>query len=361
MISNEEKLLIFLSFNEIPNKKQEEILQVVDDFDIASVLKNAKVENLLSKNEYHKLLENFDKQAFESAVENMENSGIKILTIFSENYPKRLIDLPDRPLILYAKGDLELLDKLAIGIVGTRMPTNYGKIVAENFADRLARSGFVVISGLCYGVDEIAHKTTLQAGGKTIAVVGSGFNNIYPSTNTELSKQIASVGLLLSEYPPSFKPKRYTFPLRNRIIAGLSDGVLIVEAGLKSGTIHTKEYATEYGKDIFAVPGNITNPKSELTNTIIKMGQAECVLSPDDIVAFYGVEKKAKENQFVSLSFDEQKIVELLADGEQNFEYLADKSKISVNILNSCLTTLEIRGLIRKLPAQCFALVDNLR
>ena len=147
--------------------------------------------------------------------------------------------------------------------------------------------------------------------------------------------------------------------MRNRIIAGLSDGVLIVEAGLKSGTIHTKEYAMEYGKDIFAVPGNVTNPKSELTNTIIKAGQAECVLSADDIIEYYGLQKQAKANAFVSLNFDEKKIVDLLADGEKDFDYLAEKSKISVNILNSCLTTLEIRGLIRRLPAHCYSLIGK--
>lgn len=358
-LENKEKLLVFFSFNEIPNKKQEAVLNVIEDFSINNFLKNPKATNLLSQEEYHKLVENFDERALDSAIENMEKSGIKILTIFSKDYPEKLIDLEDRPLILYAKGDLGLLKKKGLGVVGTRMPTNYGKIVTENFVEKLARSGLVIVSGLCYGVDEIAHKKTLQVGGKTIAVVGSGFNNIYPSTNTELSKEIARDGLLLSEYPPSFRPKRYTFPLRNRIIAGLSDGVLIVEAGLKSGTIHTKEYAMEYGKDIFAVPGNVTNPKSELTNTIIKAGQAECVLSADDIIEYYGLQKQAKANAFVSLNFDEKKIVDLLADGEKDFDYLAEKSKISVNILNSCLTTLEIRGLIRRLPAHCYSLIGK--
>ena len=236
------------------------------------------------------------------------------------------------------------------------MPSNYGRIVTEKFSEKLAQSGLVVVSGLCYGVDEIAHKKTLAVGGKTIAVVGSGFNNIYPATNTTLSLEIAERGLLLSEYPPSFKPKRYTFPRRNRIVAGLSDGVLIVEAGIKSGTIHTKEYALEYGKDIFAVPGNITSNKSELTNQLIKSGQAECVLSADEIVDFYGM-KKAEKQKMLTLSFDEKSVVDALADGEKDFDFLSRKTKIPVNILNSCLTTLEIRGLIRKLPAQCYALI----
>ena len=328
----------------------------LDDFSVDGMLRNPKILNILTTEEYHKIVSSYDKRELDSSIENMQRNGIEIVTIFSDEYPEKLRDLPDRPLILYAKGDLSLANQKSVAVVGTRMPSNYGRIVTEKFSEKLAQSGLVVVSGLCYGVDEIAHKKTLAVGGKTIAVVGSGFNNIYPATNTTLSLEIAERGLLLSEYPPSFKPKRYTFPRRNRIVAGLSDGVLIVEAGIKSGTIHTKEYALEYGKDIFAVPGNITSNKSELTNQLIKSGQAECVLSADEIVDFYGM-KKAEKQKMLTLSFDEKSVVDALADGEKDFDFLSRKTKIPVNILNSYLTTLEIRGLIRKLPAQCYALI----
>lgn len=357
MISDKDKLLVFLSMCEISNKKQESIIEMIDDFSVENVLKNNDVMSLLSTEEYHKLLSSYDKRTLDSAIKNMEDAGIKILTVFSEYYPEKLLYLCDRPLILYAKGNLDLLNKKSVAIVGTRMPSNYGKIITEKFAEKLAESGLVIISGLCYGVDEIAHRKTLDVGGQTIAIVGSGFNNIYPATNTPLAEEIVKKGLLLSEYPPSFKPKRYTFPKRNRIVAGLSDGVLITEAGLKSGTIHTKEYAIEYDKDIFAVPGNITSNKSELTNSIIKSGQAICVLSPEDIVDYYGLQILSKKQKVLNLNFDEKIICDLLADGEKDFDFLVENSKIPVNILNSCLTTLEIRGLIRKLPAQFYALI----
>ncbi len=347
---------MFLSTFELSIKKQESILDSLDDFSVDGMLRNPKILNILTTEEYHKIVSSYDKRVLDSSIENMQRNGIEIVTIFSDEYPEKLRDLPDRPLILYAKGDLSLANQKSVAVVGTRMPSNYGRIVTEKFSEKLAQSGLVVVSGLCYGVDEIAHKKTLAVGGKTIAVVGSGFNNIYPATNTTLSLEIAERGLLLSEYPPSFKPKRYTFPRRNRIVAGLSDGVLIVEAGIKSGTIHTKEYALEYGKDIFAVPGNITSNKSELTNQLIKSGQAECVLSADEIVDFYGM-KKAEKQKMLTLSFDEKSVVDALADGEKDFDFLSRKTKIPVNILNSCLTTLEIRGLIRKLPAQCYALI----
>lgn len=354
-ITEQEKLFVLLSMCEIPNKKQEKLLNSLEDFTIDALFKD-NCADILSTEEIKRLASAYDRQTFESSIQNMIDSGIVILTVLSDDYPKRLIDLPDRPMILYTKGDLSLFDKTSIAMVGTRMPTNYGRMMTEKFADELASSGFVIISGLCYGVDEIAHRKTLEVGGKTIAVIGSGFQNIYPSTNTPLSQDIAEKGLLVSEYYPSFRPKKYTFPQRNRIVAGLSDGVLITEAGAKSGTVHTKEFALEYGKDVFAVPGNINSPKSELPNMMIKSAQAECVLSPNDIVEFYGLEKKAKEQKTFTLNIEEQTIINLLKDGEQDYEFLVIKSKIPVNILNSYLTTLEIRGLIRRLPGKIYAL-----
>lgn len=355
-MTEKEKFLVLMSRHEISNKKQEEIIAKFEINSVGDFLFGHDLEKILSKDEIEKMRNAYDKAELDGSIENMQKSGIQILTVMSENYPQKLVDLPDRPLILYCKGDLSLLERKGVAVVGTRMPSNYGRLTTEKFSKRLAESGLVIISGLCYGIDEIAHRGALDVSGKTIAVVGSGFNHIYPSTNTALSKEIAEKGLLMSEYPPSFVAKKYTFPHRNRIVAGLSDGVLIPEAGFKSGTVHTKEFALEYGKDMFAIPGNINNPKSELPNHLIKTAQAECVTQPEDIIEFYGLQAEAKKNRAISLNFDEQAIMKLLENGEQDFDYLAKNTKIPVNILNSCLTTLEIRGLIRKLPAQTYAL-----
>ncbi len=357
MISQKDRFLIFMSMHEIPNKKQEALLEELQDFSLDKVLFGPFAQKILSAEEIKKLQDAYDGQALDNAIENMQKAGIQILTIFSQDYPNSLIDLPERPLVLYAKGDISLLTKRCFAIVGTRLPTSYGRVITEKFAKKLAEAGLVIVSGLCYGVDQIAHRATLDVGGKTVAIIGSGFNHIYPSTNTSLAKEIVEKGgLVFTEYPPSFEPKKYTFPRRNRIVAGVSDGILITEAGLKSGTLHTKEFALEYGKDIFAVPGNVNSEKSDLTNVLIKSGQAECAISPNDIIEFYGLEKKLEENKFVSLNFDEQKIVELLKNEPQSFDFLAQNSKIPVNLLNVCLTTLEIRGLIKKLPTQMFCL-----
>ena len=357
MITERDRFLVFMSLCEIANKKQEFLLDMLDDFSIEKMLKNSEVEKLFSAEEFHRMILNYDGRTLDSSIENMQRNGIKILTIFSEDYPEKLINLPDRPLILYAKGDLSLLNKQGFAIVGTRSPSSYGKMITEKFAGELAESGLVIVSGLCYGVDEIAHRKTLEVGGKTIAVVGSGFKYIYPAVNTQLSEDIAEKGLLLSEYYPSYKSRKYSFAKRNRIVAGLSDGVLITEASFKSGTVHTKEYASEYGNDLFAVPGNVTSTKSELTNMMIKTSQAECVISPEDIIKYYGLEKKQIQKKAIELNFDQQAILNLLEDGEKSFDFLLENSKLSTKSLNFCLTILEVNGLIKKLPAQFYALI----
>ncbi len=352
-----EKLLVLFSICEIANKKQEIIIEQLGELSVDQALNSNIILENLSTEEYQKVVKNYGKQNFESMLTNMENSGIEIVTIFSDKYPKSLIDLDDRPLILYAKGDMSLCTEKCFGVVGTRVPSNYGRIITERFAKNLAQSGLVIVSGLCYGIDAIAHKATLDVGGKTIAVIASGFNNIYPATNTNLADEIAKNGLILSEYPPSFKAKPYTFPRRNRIVAGLCNGILIPEAGLKSGTVYTKDFALDYGKDVFAIPGNIDSKTSELTNQLIRYGHAECVLASDDIIEFYGLNKISKEKNVQFVSLDEQTIINLLENGQQDFDFLHENSKIPVNILNSCLTTMEIRGLIRKLPGKMFALI----
>lgn len=357
MLTEKEKLVVLLSLYDVSNKKQERIFEKFEDVEsVSKVVGSDDFQSELSSAEIEKIVGEFDENKFNNIVSNIENAGIRVLTVFSKDYPNSLIDLPDRPMILYAKGDLSLIEKDTLAVVGTRVPSNYGKVVVEKFVGKLAESGFVIVSGLCYGVDEIAHKKTLEVGGKTIAVVGSGFNKIYPAINAHLANEIAEKGLLLSEYPPSYIAKKYTFPRRNRIVAGLSNGVLIPEAGLKSGTVYTKDFALEYGKDVFAVPGSILNPKSELPNQLIKTAQAECVVDADDIIKYYGKEF-SKEKKTVSVTFDEQAILDLLADGEKVFDYLSEKSQIPVKTLNGCLTTLEIRGLIKKLPAQTYAII----
>ena len=352
-------ILIFLSLVEISNKKLEKIMDIVEREEIKEireVVDNKEIVNLLSTNEFANLVKKCNDRLFNAYLSNLENDNIKVVTIEEAEYPEKLRYLDDAPLLLYCKGDISLLNTDAISIVGTRMPSNYGKFVTEKFAGALASAGLTVVSGLAYGVDAISHRKTLEVNGKTIAVLGGGLNHIYPEANANLASEISEKGLLISEYPPFAKPTKYTFPLRNRIIAGLSLGTLITEAGKKSGTIHTKEYALEYGRDVFAVPGNINSLKSELPNSLIRSAQAECVLDPEDILSRYNIKGVKNMAKAVEVSLDEATILKLLEDGEQDFDELSKKSKLPTNILNSCLTTLEIRGIIKRMPAKTYML-----
>ncbi|MBP3431332.1 MAG: DNA-processing protein DprA [Clostridia bacterium] len=192
MISEVDRFLVFMSMQEISNKKQEMLLDELESFSISKILENK--EGILSKDEVLKLAKNHDSRALDSAIENMQKSGIQIITIFSEKYPKSLADLPEKPLILYAKGDLSLLDETCIGIVGTRMPSNYGKLVTEKFAKKLAESGFVIVSGLCYGVDEIAHKGHLRLEGKLLpSLAAVSITYIQPQTALSQKKLLTRV------------------------------------------------------------------------------------------------------------------------------------------------------------------------
>ncbi len=355
----EEKFLVLLSQFELSIKKIDNIIDklgsniCIDDFFASKDMKAIVGEELYAN---IKICASEDR--LRTYLKSLSSLNIKLLTRFSDDYPQKLALLQDAPYFLFCKGDISLLEEKAVSIVGSRTPSNYGRIMTDRFTEGLVKAGVVVISGLAYGVDSIAHRKALEVGGKTIAVLGSGLNNIYPAEHTSLAKEIEEKGLLISEYCPSMKATRYTFPQRNRIIAGLSDGVLITEAGLKSGTVHTKDFALDYGKDVFALPGNVNSEKSDLPNAIIKSGQGQCVTEVGDILEYFGLEKNSqkKEHAF-ELCLEEQEIVNLLADGDKNIEFLSEKCTFNINILNSYLTTLEIRGIIRRLPAGFYSLV----
>ncbi|TSC90871.1 MAG: DNA processing protein [Parcubacteria group bacterium Licking1014_17] len=219
---------------------------------------------------------------------------IEIITINDKKYPKLLKHIPDPPFILYIRGSLDYCAKLCIAVVGTRTLSDYGKRTAPHIVGLLASAGCTIISGLADGIDTLAHKTALEAGGGTIAVLGTGIDDrsIFPQRNLKLAKSIiASGGALISEYAPGTNGTKYTFPQRNRIISGLSKGTLVIEAGIKSGSIITANCALDQNRDVFAVPGNIFSRTSEGTNAIIKKGAA-LVTHAQDILDVYDIKTK---------------------------------------------------------------------
>lgn len=358
MYLKNEKAIIWLDlFDFLTNKKKEEILSVFDNpSDVFENFKNSyyQLQNIITKQQFDKMCYAIDDQYLNNEITNLDSKGIKVLTYVSKNYPQQFLNYPDKPLILYYKGDISLLNTICVGIVGTRKPTIYGRQVTEKFAKTLASSGVTIVSGLADGVDSVAHRAALDVNGKTIAVMGGGFEHIYPTRNFELEKEIEQKGLVITEYRPEVGTAHYHYPVRNRIIAGLSRAVLITEASQKSGTMHTKNYCLDYGIDIYAVPGEITSFASSGTNAIIKSCQGAMAISPDDILTdlnLLNVYKPAVKN--LQLSFEEQLVLSVI-DGEMHFDEIIAKTKMDTKTLLTLLTTMELGGLVKKLSGNYY-------
>lgn len=280
------------------------------------------------------------------------------VTLTGNALPRPLVAIPGAPKKLYVAGSLtEVLARPRVAIVGSRKVTTYGKLVTAQFASELARAGVVIVSGLALGVDGIAHKAALEAGGITAAVLPTGLDKIYPSAHHELAKQIlAHSGALLSEYPEGTQGFKGNFIARNRLVSGLSDAVLITEAAEHSGTLHTAEFATKQGKPLLVIPGNITSLQSAGTNNLLKSG-ATAVTGLADVLSILGIsaadEKKTKP---AGANSDEQLLIDLLWSGVTESAELLHKSGLDIQRLNQTLTMLEISGTIHSLGNGYWAL-----
>lgn len=268
-----------------------------------------------------------------------------------KTYPDKLEHLSKPPDILSTLGDLEELLKMpVVGIVGSRKASTYGQSTTRELAEGLARAGVCIVSGLALGVDSIAHKATLQAKGKTMAVLPGGLKEIYPASHRELARNIVMKGgALVSEYEDGFRPRRESFIQRNRIIAALSDVLLVTEAAEKSGSLYTANFALELGKTVLAVPGNITSPYSAGTNNLLKTG-AVMVTDINDIFEAIGIKpRKHEQMKLYGDNEDETKLLELLGSGASDADELLEKSGLDVQLFQQTLTMMEIKGSISPL------------
>lgn len=266
----------------------------------------------------------------------------------TKDYPPRLDMLADPPQAINILGNLsELLDMPTVGIVGSRKASAYGRGITEKFAEELARTGLCIVSGLALGVDSIAHRSAVMAKGKTIAVLPSGLDEIYPASHRGLAREIiSSGGALLSEYDDSFRPRRESFIQRNRIIAALSDVLLVTEAAEKSGSLYTANFALELGKTVLAVPGNITSPYSAGTNNLIRSG-AMLVSDTKDIFDALGINPgKQQRLDIYGDNEQEAKLLEMMAAGISDGDVLLHKSGMDIQDFQQTLTMLEIKGAI---------------
>ncbi len=280
-------------------------------------------------------------------------SNVLLIRLGDLNYPKALLDLKDPPKQLYVKGNLDLLNKPTVSIVGTRDCTRYGLMVAKELAEHCAAAGYVVISGLAEGIDTAAHQGAKDA---TIAVLGNGVDVYYPSMNRDLQDYIGEHGLLISEYPPELHADKTTFPQRNRIVAALGQAVIAVEADLHSGTLITIRKAQELNRAVYAVPGNINCYASQGTNDLIANHGAQMIINAEDLIKkLTGRTGKGKKNTPAKqISLEQQNILNILKTDEIHFDDLVVESGLSVPQLSTLLTNMEMIGLIEKLPGNYF-------
>ena len=306
-------------------------------------------------------------------IERAAACGVRIVCSEDADYPRPLLNIPDPPICLYIKGQLIPTDSVAIAIVGTRRCSHYGREQAVRFAEVLAGAGFTIVSGLARGIDGYAHRGALQAGGRTIAVLGNGLGAIYPPEHESLAEQVASAGAIVSEFPIDAQPAPEHFPRRNRIITGLSLGVLVIEAGKKSGALITARLASEYNREVFAVPGRVDRP--ELTagvHRLIRDGGAKLVTCLEDVLdelAEVGEIMRPENDETPSseaigadsglpatpaLTHDEKAVLDAITAGTEDEEQITSETNLATSRVASALTSLQLKGLVRRLPGSHF-------
>lgn len=301
------------------------------------------------------------EQAVKKELSLLEKSGVRIVTIMDDDYPSRLRDIYDPPPLLYLKGELKGADELAVSIVGSRRTSPYGRWITEKISQDLARHGVTIVSGMARGVDSAAHWGALSGGGRTLAVLGCGVDVVYPPENRSLFSKIIEQGAVLSEFPMGSPPEGGHFPKRNRIISGLSIGVVVVQAGAKSGSLITAHYALDQGRDVFAIPGNVGVEGSRGTNRLIKDG-AKLVESSEDILEEILPQWKNERERTEEvkpprpdLSEEERVLFEMLGDSPLHIDVMIRESPFEPGKVSSLLLNLELKGLISQWPGKSFS------
>ncbi|MDQ3929398.1 MAG: DNA-processing protein DprA [Chloroflexota bacterium] len=349
--------------SKVPGVGAARVRRLLDHFGSPETAWHATLGDLLSAGLDAKsamsLVETRRTTSVDADPEQLEKLGGRALSWEDEEYPQRLKEVGGMPPVLYVLGEITPQDTWAVGIVGTRRATHYGREATERIVAGLVEAGVSVVSGMARGIDSVAHKAALNVGGRTLAVLGSGIDVIYPPENRNLARQLIDEGLgaIIAEYPLGTLPEPANFPPRNRIISGLSLGVLVVEAAAKSGALITVEFALEQGRDVFAVPGPITNKLSEGTNNLIKKG-AKCVTCAADILEELDLNMVTEHVEAVrALPTDptERMLLEHLQDNTRHIDDLTNLTSLPASTVSAVLTMMELKGLVRCIGGMQYA------
>jgi len=336
----------------LTHKRYQALCEVYGDLDTALTQVNEQLLRSLGCREETAFramnrLEEFDTSAYEHI---LATRGIRLMSREDELFPAALRQIPDPPVFLYYKGDLSVVSQPCIGLVGTRDMSAYGKRVTETFTAAMVHAGCTTVSGLARGIDTLVAKETLAAGGKTVAVLGHGFGCISPRSNVSLAEDIVSSGgLLLSEFPLDTEGGKYTFPARNRIIAALSVGTVVLEAAEGSGALITADLALEYGREVFAVPGDIFDPLRDGCHAYIATGRAQLVCTPKDVLQSIGIVASTQATQvsYTPQNDSEKAVLNALTTLPQSSGELTDRLGIAASEVGAALTMMELAGVAK--------------
>lgn len=355
-MNNLTKNLIMLNMILGPNNN---LIEKIEDFfgqdelqNIHLYLSELKESNLIEAKKVDELTKFIKENRMDFFEEYLNKENIFTLTKYDFNYPEKLRYIENQPFILYIKGNLDSLinKRKSLAVIGSRKATAYGKWATEKFVSELSFNKFNIISGMANGIDTFAHNEALKCNNYTVAVLGCGVDIIYPPRNKTLYSKIVESGAVISEFPLGTIPMPYNFPVRNRIISGLSDGILVIEASEKSGTLITATHGAEQGKEIFAIPGNIDNIYSRGTNKLIREG-AKVTTCIEDILEEFSLEISIDATNYVdfsSFSKTQIDIINYLKTGEKTILQLKDFTNHTISELYSCLTMLEMQGIIKQ-------------
>ena len=351
-----ELTLIVLDSTDFDYRIKGELAEILSDGEYIKGISERKEDiiRLIGEDGYNELKKTTDREYIINVVNELRKREIKCITLYSDNYPESLSNIDTPPLVLYTKGNTELLNKRLMAIVGTRKCLPLSVKIAENYTKTLIENGFTIVTGCAEGIDQAVLKAGLDSG--IISVIAGGFDNIYPTTaETLLQTVLDKNGLIISESPPSVVPQRYHFPIRNRIFSALSIGALIVAAGEKSGALYTAEYAIDFGKDLFVIPYSVGIASGVGCNDLIKKGGI-LTDTPEDILEYYGIETEKEEQCYTE---EEQEIIELLKDGVNHVEKISEKTGKEIPSLVPTLSLMEIKGIIVKTGVNTYATVKK--